>query len=90
MELCIQWVFAGYNVDPVSTVLVSKSTFDLVSLRKLSPKMRGVLMMILRSLGYAMPFGPRVCQPGQFPVWLMFHQWPGGVYNEIQVAWPGD
>ena len=47
-------------------------------------------MMILRSLGYAMPFGPRVCQPGQFPVWLMFHQWPGGVYNEIQVAWPGD
>ena len=41
MELCIQWVFAGYNVDPVSTVLVLKSTFDLVSLRKLSPKMRG-------------------------------------------------
>ena len=41
MELCIQWVFAGYNVDPVSTVLVSKSTFDLVSLRKLGPKMRG-------------------------------------------------
>ena len=41
MKLCIQWVFAGYNVDLVSTVLVSKSTFDLVSLRKLSPKMRG-------------------------------------------------
>ena len=26
LELCIQWVFVGYSVDPVSTVLVSKST----------------------------------------------------------------
>ena len=41
VELFIQWVFTGYSVDPVSTVLVSKSTFDLASLRKLSPKMRG-------------------------------------------------
>ena len=41
VELFIQWVSVGYNVDPVSTVLVSKSTFNLVSLRKLSPKMRG-------------------------------------------------
>ena len=40
VELFIQWVFTGYSVDPVSTVLVSKSTFDLVSLRKLSPRMR--------------------------------------------------
>ena len=41
VELFIQWVSVGYNVDPVSTVLVSKSTFNLVSLRKLSRKMRG-------------------------------------------------
>ena len=41
VELFIQWVFTGYSVDPVSTVLVSKSTFDLASLKKLSPKMRG-------------------------------------------------
>ena len=39
-ELCIQWVFARYSVDPVSTILISKSTFDLVSLKKMSPKMR--------------------------------------------------
>ena len=41
VELFIQWVSAGYTCDPISTVLVSKSTFDLVSLRKLSPRMRG-------------------------------------------------
>ena len=40
LEVCIQWVFAGYSVDPVSTVLVSKLTVNLASLRKLSPKMR--------------------------------------------------
>ena len=34
-------VSVGYSFDPVSTVLISKSTFDLVSLRKLSSKMRG-------------------------------------------------
>ena len=38
VELFIQLVSAGYSFDPVSTMLVS---FDLVSLRKLSPKMRG-------------------------------------------------
>ena len=41
VELIIQWVSIGYSVDPVSTLLVSKSIFDLVSLKKLSPKMRG-------------------------------------------------
>ena len=38
VELFIQLVSAGYSFDRVSTMLVS---FDLVSLRKLSPKMRG-------------------------------------------------
>ena len=41
VELFIQWVSTGYIFDPVSTVLVSKSIFDLVSLRNLSPRMRG-------------------------------------------------
>ena len=38
VELFIQLVSAGYSFDPVSTMLLS---FDLVNLRKLSPKMRG-------------------------------------------------
>ena len=46
LEVCIQWVFAGYSVDPVSTVLVAKSTVILVSLRKLSPKMRGCVNVV--------------------------------------------
>ena len=41
VEPFIQWVSTGYIFDPVSTVLVSKSIFDLVSLRNLSPRMRG-------------------------------------------------
>ena len=41
VELFIQCLSAGYICDPISTVLVSKSTFDLVSLSKLSPRMRG-------------------------------------------------
>ena len=40
LELVIQWVSAECIFDPVSTVLVLKSIFDLVSLRKLSPRMR--------------------------------------------------
>ena len=40
VELVIQWVSAGYIFDPVSTVLVLKTIFNLVSLRKLSPRIR--------------------------------------------------
>ena len=36
----MQWVSAGYIFDSVLTVLVSKSIFDLLSLSKLSPRMR--------------------------------------------------
>ena len=41
VELFIQWVSTGYIFDPVSTVLVSKSIFNLISLRNLSPRVRG-------------------------------------------------
>ena len=51
VEIFIQWISAGYIFDPVSTVLVSKSIFDLVSLRKLIPRIRDVPMMTRRLLG---------------------------------------
>ena len=41
VELFIQCVSARHIFDPVLTVLVSKSIFDLVSLKKLSPRMKG-------------------------------------------------
>ena len=41
VEIFIQWISAGYIFDPVSTVLVSTSIFDLVSLRKLNLRIRG-------------------------------------------------
>ena len=41
VELFIQWVSTRYIFDSVLAVLVSKSIFDLVSLKKLSPRMKG-------------------------------------------------
>ena len=55
VELVIQWVSAGYIFDPVSTVLVLKTIFNLVSLRKLSPRIRSCANDDTLSL--------RVCQP---------------------------
>ena len=41
LELVIQWMSAGYALCPISTLLVSTSIFDLVSLRKLSLRASG-------------------------------------------------
>ena len=57
VELFIQWVPTVYVFDPVSMVLVSKSIFDLLSLRKLSPKMRGCANddITIAGLGHTFP-----------------------------------
>ena len=41
MEFVTQRTSAGWITDPISTLLVLKSIFDLVNLRNLSPSMRG-------------------------------------------------
>ena len=41
MEFVTQCTSPGCIVDPISTLLVLKSIFDLANLRKLSPRMRG-------------------------------------------------
>ena len=40
VEFVMQWTSAGSIFDPILTLLVSKSIFDLINLRKLSPRMR--------------------------------------------------
>ena len=71
-------------------VLVSKSTFDLVSLRKLSPNMRECVSDDTTIAEVVHTFWSKSMSTGQFPVCLMFRQCPRGVYNEIRMAWPGD